>query len=220
MKNRPNSTELTAHEQAFLEEYMDLDTSDPVLSRRQLQECVNNLLRHRRNMTVADIERIHQKQEKKCAICQERYSRKGKRLKWMIDHDHNEPFLIRGVLCIPCNNMVDRYEKYADQFAAYIRNPPAQQVGLNLPFTSDPWRKSPPPSPNALKRLQNMLDRGINLRDLWRQEPDFSSARVRSLVANGSLRLPNDTVERIRVLLLVGRLKRKLLLTQECIRLL
>jgi hypothetical protein len=187
---------------AVLEECLDLNPSDPTHYRRRLQGFINSTLRYRKGMTAQQFVQLYVKQGKVCGICHKRPA-PGPH-SFMIDHDHNPPHFVRGLLCIRCNSDLKRYEEVGRGWRDYLANPPAKEVGLNIAVTRDPWRKLRPPTPETLGRLQYNLDHGKTLKELRTTENDLQPATVRSHITNRLLRLPDDTIERIRTQLATG----------------
>lgn len=61
----------------------------------------------------------------KCAIC-------GTSLGLIVDHDPRTA-LVRGFLCSSCNTRESH--RKTPEFCAYRENPPAQQLGVSIPYT-------------------------------------------------------------------------------------
>lgn len=87
-----------------------------------------------RNVSVyglgdGDYERLYEHQGGRCALCR---VATGARKRLAVDHDHQLGFA-RGLLCGVCNKIIgvarDNPEWF-DRAAAYLRNPPASQIGI------------------------------------------------------------------------------------------
>ena len=99
--------------------------------------CTNEYAAERRlllkfGMTLEQYEKLYEKQEGKCAICQ-KYPRK---MRLAVDHDHKTG-AVRGLLCKRCNHdllgsahdSVEILEAAID----YLTNPPAGEEGIYVP---------------------------------------------------------------------------------------
>ena len=194
---------LSPGDRRVLEEYLDLDPNDPASSSR-LQALINGTLRYRRGLTVEQFVKLYdEQQERKCAICRRRPPRSRKK-KFEFDHDHNKPYLIRGLLCIRCNTELEYYDKFGQRIKEYLEHPPAQQAGLEIPFTRNFWSKRQPPSSETIGRLQDMLRRGTTLKELCSIKAGLPAATLRSYVTRRLLQFPDDTIERTRTHLASG----------------
>lgn len=72
------------------------------------------------SITIEDYDRMFQEQEGKCAICKSDKSIKGGKSEvFAVDHCH-ETGEIRGLLCIACNALLGRYEKYKESINNYL----------------------------------------------------------------------------------------------------
>jgi hypothetical protein len=158
---------------------------------------------YRKKITPDQFVKLYLVQGKKCAICKKPPARGGK-TKFNFDHDHGSSSLLRGLLCIPYNREVDRYEKLGLLFRAYMDNPPAKQAELNIRIEDDYHPKFVPPSKETLSRLQDKLDHGTRLKELLDAEPSMAKETLKSFVPRGLLHLSGDTVEQIRTLDAVG----------------
>jgi Recombination endonuclease VII len=196
-----------------LEEHLDLNPNDPDY-RRRLQEFINNRLRSRRNMTPEQFVQLYITQSKVCGICKKRPP--GPRPKLNIDHDHNPPYAVRGLLCIRCNTDLKRYEEVGERWRQYLDSPPARQAGLSIFVTRDSWRKVPPLSEATVGRLQNRLNNGSTLRDIGRFEHNLWPATVIKYIKTRKLHLPDDRIELVKRLLARGILKTQVAKEAAC----
>jgi hypothetical protein len=64
-----------------------------------------------------DYDRLYQIQKGCCKICQTHQS--DLTITLAVDHNH-ENGIVRGLLCIPCNNGLGTYEKMKSQFEKYL----------------------------------------------------------------------------------------------------
>ncbi|WP_367582316.1 endonuclease VII domain-containing protein [Tsukamurella tyrosinosolvens] len=79
-------------------------------------------------LTSEEYRAIYEHQGSRCAICQ---VATGKTKALAVDHDHREPFLIRGLLCSPCNILIGRWGDDPAPFEraiSYLASPPALAV--------------------------------------------------------------------------------------------
>lgn len=67
-------------------------------------------------LTLKDYDKMLRQQKGKCLIC----DREPLKTRLCIDHDHTSG-KVRGLLCHPCNLALGRFEKFIEQFNAYLR---------------------------------------------------------------------------------------------------
>lgn len=67
---------------------------------------LNSKLKHIYNITLDEFNRLAEKQNNKCAICNQQ-----KRL--VVDHDHDTQ-KVRGLLCVKCNNLMAGVDWYCE----------------------------------------------------------------------------------------------------------
>jgi hypothetical protein len=71
-------------------------------------------------ITIEDYNRMFAEQDGKCAICKSDESIKGEiRQFFTVDHCHKTG-VVRGLLCIACNSLLGRYEKYENEIQDYL----------------------------------------------------------------------------------------------------
>ena len=81
--------------------------------KRNKQAYYKRHLVHRYGLAFVDFEKMRTAQKGKCAICKT----ETKRL--CVDHDHKTG-KIRGLLCVPCNVLLGRFERYGKQTIKYL----------------------------------------------------------------------------------------------------
>lgn len=81
--------------------------------------------------TLQDYKKVLDFQGGLCYICKKKLNKDGIPLRLAVDHKHNEPAIIRGLLCWPCNKgiavMQDDPQRCYNAYL-YLSNPPVTQV--------------------------------------------------------------------------------------------
>lgn len=88
-------------------------------------------LRKEFHITLEEFNKVLKYQDGKCAICKEKFTKKGKTKILFVDHQHSEPAEVRGLLCYICNKGIavlqDKAESCYNAFV-YLKNPPFRAV--------------------------------------------------------------------------------------------
>lgn len=98
-------------------------------------------LRREYHITLEEYNKVLTFQNGRCAICKQRYGKKGQRLILSVDHNHTTG-QVRGLLCWPCNKAIAIFQDIAERMAAgsdYIINPPFTTV-LGAPRITAPGK--------------------------------------------------------------------------------
>ena len=99
-------------------------------------------LKREYHITLEEYNKVLAFQNGRCAICKQRYGKKGQRLILSVDHCHTDPAIVRGLICWPCNKAIAIFQDNAERMAAgsdYILNPPFTTV-LGAPRITAPGK--------------------------------------------------------------------------------
>jgi len=77
----------------------------------QCRVCKNGLYRY--NMTRLDMIKLHEEQDKKCALCDKDVEMFNGSVGGMVDHNHTTG-KVRSILCGECNTFVGSIENHKD----------------------------------------------------------------------------------------------------------
>ena len=98
-------------------------------------------LKREYHINLEEFNKVLAYQNNCCAICKNKFGKKGQKLILSVDHSHTTG-LCRGLLCWPCNKAIAIFQDDAKRMAAasqYILNPPFTVV-LGAPRVTAPGR--------------------------------------------------------------------------------
>jgi hypothetical protein len=84
-------------------------------------------LRREYHITLDERNKLFDFQGKSCYICRRKETKKGEPLILSVDHSHQEPAIIRGLLCWQCNKAIAILQdkaQWAARAADYLYSPP------------------------------------------------------------------------------------------------